>query len=141
MFNRLVTIIFLFISLAVHAEPDNSEWINRMKSLNAHTLYSTLPEMTYEKWFSHFVGDNREVSWDVNDCGEQDGSGNQDDFPVCVEASSELENNKKLFISTVLGTHKKGIIGSPRIWMIYVKENGKYKILKDINEAKGYLSN
>jgi len=41
----------------------------------------------------------------------------------------------------MLGTYKKGLLGIPEVWMIYIHENGKYRSFKDIDELTGYLAN
>lgn len=112
-----------------------------MKTLSAHTLDSSLPVTPYEHWFSSFAGGKSKLNWEVNDCGEQDGSGQQRDFPICVQVSADLSINKQIAISTLLGTHKRGFVGTPKIWMIYIKDNEKYRIFKSIEEATEYLSN
>ena len=136
----IITLSLIFPSV-LFAEINNSEWIEKMKTINANTVNSSLPAVSYEKWFSGFVGDGIKLNWEVNDCGEQDGSGKQKDFPICVEVSANLLKNRKLAISTVLGTHKKGLVGSPKVWMVYIYENEKYKLFKNINEVTSYLSN
>lgn len=141
MHSKYIIVLFFIIPFCVLAETADSEWIERMKSLNAHKLHSSLPEISYEKWFYSFIGEKTKPQWEVNDCGEQNGRGVQKDFPICVEVSAKLLGNKKLVISTILGTYKKGIIGTPKIWMMYIEENGKYKVLKDINEVVSHLSN
>lgn len=140
--RNISLIVFLFtIPSVVLAEIDNSEWIEKAKSFSARELHSSLPDVSYEEWFSGFVGESAEIIWEVNDCGEQDGSGEEKDFPVCVEASAEIPKDKKLAISVILGTYKKGMVGTPQIWMIDVKENGRHRILRNIDEAKKYLAN
>ena len=137
----IIIVVLFSIPIVASSEINNSEWVKKVKSINANTLHSSLPEVSYEEWFTGFVGKSIKVVWEVNDCGEQDGTGEQKDFPVCVEAQAELSKEKKLAISVVLGTYKKGISGVPKIWMIYVYDNGKYRILKNIDEAKKYLEN
>ena len=135
----IITIFILTLPSVLFAATDNAEWIEKMKNLNANSLHASLPKMSYEKWFASFIGNNIKLNWEVNDCGEQDGNGIQEDFPVCVEASAYLSKHKKLAISSVLGTYKKGIVGSPKIWMIYLYENEQYKIFRNLEDLTRHL--
>jgi len=138
--NLYITVCLLIYPYAVHAETGNDVWVEEAKSVNANVLDTTLPKTHFEKWFVNFTATSK-ATWEVNGCGEQDGSGKQTDFPICVDAQAELANGDKLIISIALGTYKKGMIGLPKIWMIYAKENGKFKVLKNIKETENFLAN
>jgi len=141
MHTKSIITLFLILPFSVSAEINYSERIEKIKKTNANTIHSSLPKIPYEKWFSNLVGNEKKINWHTTDCGEQNVSGNQKDFPVCVEMSADYLKNKTLFISTVFGTHKKGLIGTPKIWMVYIRKNGKYKVFKNLNESMSYLAN
>ena len=60
--------------------------IARAKAANVSELEKGMPEQPFGDWLeSNFAG-KAKISWEVNDCGENDGSGHQDELPVCAEA-------------------------------------------------------
>jgi hypothetical protein len=138
---KLILPLLIIFPLSVSAEITDSERIEKIKKMNANTIHSSLPKMPYGKWFSNLVGNKKKINWHVTDCGEQNGSGNQKDFPICVEVSAKYLKNKTLFISTVFGTYKKGLVGTPKVWMVFIKENGKYNVFENINETMKNLAN
>ncbi len=130
-------VLFVFVSeYAVSGEPD---WIQAAKSVNAHALDASLPDTDFAIWYSAVTGQSS-IEWESNDCGEQDGSGTQADFPICVEARAELPGQGTLSVSMALGSYKKGITGDPVLWIIYIQEDGQIRLLNGMAELKAALA-
>ncbi len=69
------------------------------------------------------IGKAQKIGWEVNDCGEQDGSGRQKDFPICVQATGHTDDLIDVNVMIVVGTDRRGIVGKPTTWGIWVKLN------------------
>ena len=52
----IITLLFI-IPFSAFSETRDSEWMEKMKTLNANVLHSSLPKISYENWLSSFVGE------------------------------------------------------------------------------------
>lgn len=81
------------------------------------------------------VEKGQRIEWEVNDCGEQDGSGRQTDFPICVDATVKTKDDITVAVSIVVGTYKRGVIGRPEIWGIWITADKKQpQVLMDLKQ-------
>ncbi len=69
--------------------------------------------MPFVDWLKSTVGPNTSIIWETNDCGEQDGSGNQESVPVCVDAEAMLGNELRLSIWIAVGSQNLQEPGRP----------------------------
>jgi len=102
-------------------------------------LEPVLPAVTFEEWLRTTAG-MAFSTWGVNDCGEQTGNPDLDrgrDFPMCVESITSLTGNRKLVVSLVVGTLKRGAgPGEAGVWSIFLidadKSQHEIKKLADV---------
>jgi hypothetical protein len=74
------------------------------------------------EYFLKYESDGASVRWEVNDCGEQSGDPRVDkgrEFPVCVQAESDLKHQRTLTVVIVTGSAKDSL-ASPAVWSITV---------------------
>jgi hypothetical protein len=82
------------------------------KSTSVQRLDPSLPDRPLEKWLRGVVGPQSQITWEVNDCGEQTGNPESDkgrDFPICAEAQVPLKQKSTLYVSVSVGTLKTGV--------------------------------
>ena len=82
------------------------------KNTSVHRLDSSLPDKPLEEWLQGVVGPQSQITWEVNDCGEQTGNPEVDkgrDFPMCAEAQVTLKQKSTLYVSVSVGTFKTGV--------------------------------
>ena len=83
------------------------EAVDRAKSVIVRSLDGTLPDRTLETWLRDLFGSGAKTTWEVNDCGEQTGDPQRDrgrDFPMCVDVSVSLTDNRVLHVLLAVGT-------------------------------------
>ena len=86
----------------------DQEIIARAKAANVSELEKGMPEQPFGDWLeSNFAG-KAKISWEVNDCGENDGSGHQDELPVCAEADLNFPKGEQIGISVAVASVKVG---------------------------------
>ena len=109
----------LFVTaLAIYQSPDSADdtrAINRAKNVIVQDLDKALPRITFEAWLRGLVAPKSQMTWEVNDCGEQTGSpADRDrDLPICVEVEVGLPGNRQLFLSLGVGSVRRGLAGTP----------------------------
>lgn len=97
------------LSLAVYAAE-----IPVLSALDVSHLDASLESQPLDEWLVGRLGEGWEISQskELNDCGEQDGTSTQRDFPLCTTVTFEsAEKVGHLYIS--VGTQQKGVSGSP----------------------------
>lgn len=92
------------------------------KALPVSKLDTKLPAIPFERWLQKQAGEGAQITWEVNDCGEQTGSAEESerDLPVCVEADARLRDKRVIVVSIAVGTYDRGISGKPATWWITV---------------------
>jgi hypothetical protein len=105
----------------------DAEIIAMTRRIDVHKLDAALPSQSLEAWLTRLVGGAPFVLWEVNDCGEQTGNpaNTPADFPICAEAAIALPDGRSAALSLVVGTHKKGVFGAPKVWSMCVTEKDK----------------
>jgi hypothetical protein len=82
------------------------------KNISVHRLDPSLADAPFARWLRGAVGPQSQITWEVNDCGEQTGNPEVDkgrDFPICAEAQVTLQRNNKLALALSVGTSKTGV--------------------------------
>jgi hypothetical protein len=112
---------------AVGQTPRDRKMIDYAKAIPVSQLDAKLPATPFEKWLIKQAGEGAQITWEVNDCGEQTGSPEDadNDFPICVEADAHLRDKRVIVVSIAVGTYKKGITGKPVTWWITVGKDPK----------------
>jgi hypothetical protein len=119
------TAAWLIVLIAVGAAgqtPRDRKAIAHTKAILVSQLDPKLPAVPFERWLIKEAGEGAEISWEVNDCGEQTGTPENrgSDFPLCVEAEAHLRDKRVIVVSIAVGTYQRGIAGKPVTWWITV---------------------
>ena len=141
--NRVLIVLSVLIVLAFEAAAQitQEDAIDLLEQYPAARLDSLLPKTAFLTWFKNVVGTEAKLTWEINDCGEQTGDPVMDqgrDFPVCFEISALLPNRTIVGVAIAVGTEKKGLIGAPAVYNIYInagKGNLYLKRLREIPQA------
>lgn len=111
-----------------------------IKNIQISHLDSRLRAQGFLQWLRGVVGNSQKIDWEVNDCGEQDGSGRQKDFPICVQAHTFTSDHVEVSIMVMVGSHMRGIVGKPAVWGIWVvTEHDGSKLLDTLSELRQEL--
>ena len=125
----MASAILFSISMSVlYAEYTETEVITYTKQIPVSTLDPKLPKQPLEGWVKSLVGE-REIVWEVNDCGESDGSGTQADVSLCGAFSVQISPGQTAGAWVSVGSVTKGVIRSdknwPHVFRVFVEgENG-----------------
>jgi hypothetical protein len=122
-FVRTAACFGLLVAMVTAAQtPRDRKLIASAKAIPVSRLDPKLPAIPFERWLIKEAGEGAQISWEVNDCGEQTGSpeDSQGDFPVCVEANAKLADQRVIVVSIAVGTYQRGISGKPATWWITV---------------------
>jgi hypothetical protein len=115
-------------------EERDSRAIAKIKNIRVSKLDDRLPGESFVRWFGKVVGTAQKIDWEVNDCGEQDGSGRQKDFPICVQAHAITLDHVEVSIMIVVGSHRQGLTRKPGVWGIWVEAKpNPSKVLDELN--------
>ena len=63
-----------------------------------------MPDQAFGDWLLHNFSAKANVSWEANDCGENDGSGHQEELPVCAETDLNFPNGELIGISIAVAS-------------------------------------
>ena len=99
-------------TLQVQARLPETEAIDWAKKTIVNDVDSSLPRTTFERWLLDLFGPLAKTQWEINDCGEQTGNPHVNqgrDFPMCVDASVALGDDRTLYLLLVVGTFKTGV--------------------------------
>ncbi len=131
----------LFISEYAIAQITADEAIGLIDQLPASRLDAALPRTPFLNWLKELVGPAAKIQWEMNDCGELTGVAAADeerDISVCMEATIDLTESRRLGIAIRVGSEKKGLTESPVVANIYLEANGDvvyFKKLSDLQQA------
>lgn len=123
---RLVRTAACFVLLvaagAAGQTPRDRKAIAHAKAILVSQLDLKLPAVPFESWLIKEAGEGAQISWEVNDCGEQTGTAEDrdSDFPLCVEAEAHMRDKRVIVVSIAVGTYQSGIAGKPVTWWITV---------------------
>lgn len=90
--------------------------ISYAKATLVSRIEKGMPNQRFDSWLKRRAGGKPNVTWEVNDCGEQTGTpaDRGRDFPMCVEANAQ-SGEMAIVISINVGTFKRGITGRPQL--------------------------
>lgn len=103
---------------------DQDETVARVKRLDVSKLDPSLPREEFATWFGGIVRPGSDISWEMNDCGEQAG-GQQDvdrDIPTCVEAEATVAGNWNVIVMIQIGTVRKGPLATPVVKDAFIQQ-------------------
>lgn len=124
-FVRTAACLGLLIAMAAAGQtPRDRKAIAHTKAILVSQLDPKLPSIPFERWLIKEAGEGAQISWEVNDCGEQTGTAEEQesdsDFPMCVEAEAHMRDKRVIVVSIAVGTYQSGIAGKPVTWWITV---------------------
>jgi TonB family protein len=110
--------LFVLLAYQVAADDRPAMAIAAAKQAVIEDVDPTVSSKTaFEDWLEALVGPSAEVTWEVNDCGEQTGDPATDagrDIPLGVEARVTFPDRRVLSLSIMVGTWRTGVAGTPR---------------------------
>ena len=133
---RITMIAFVFHSLA-NSQVTLEDAIDLLGQVPAASLDSLLPKTAFLDWFKSTVGPDAKIQWEINDCGEQTGVpavDQQRDIPVCLEVSAILPDRRTVGVAINVGTERKGLIGDPVVYNIYLQGNGPIQNIRRLRD-------
>jgi hypothetical protein len=133
---RITVIVFLFQSLA-NSQVTLEDAIDLLGQVPASSLDSLLPKTAFLHWFKNTVGPDAKLQWEINDCGEQTGVPSVDqqrDIPVCLEVTALLPDRRTVGVAINVGTEKKGLIGDPSVFNIYIQGSGPIQHVRRLRD-------
>jgi hypothetical protein len=89
-----------------------------------------LPRQTFDSWLSAALGPTRELTWDVDDCGE--GGDGQVSPITCVTMEARLIPAGHVTVSMVVGDGKLKLSGVPKLWFAQIDSLGPPTIVKKL---------
>jgi hypothetical protein len=121
----------LVTEVGAQNERRDAKAVAMIKNLRVSRLDRRLPGLSFSRWFVLWLADHSLSNGEVNDCGEQDGSGRQRDFPICVQAFAHTGNSVEVTVMIAVGTYRRGIVGKPAVWGIWLKSKNMESELMD----------
>jgi TonB family protein len=98
--------------------------ISSAQEMSASDLDKALPNRPFAGWFSEVIGPKAGVVWQLTECGEQIGAGQ--DLPACAEVNASLPGGRKVFVTISVGTFKKGLTGKPSFFRAVIEQNERF---------------
>lgn len=127
----LLSFITCVETVGAQREERDAKAISKVKNIAVSRLDKKLSSLSFSRWFSRTLRNKQPALWELNDCGEQDGSGRQKDFPICVQAYAKTSDQIAVTVMIAVGTHKRGIFGKPVTWGIWVGSDQVSSIVLD----------
>jgi len=123
-----ISVLLMPIALCLGALGDDvtkardARWIRQVQEISVSQLDPALPPVSFEKWLRVEAGAGADFHCEVNDCGEQTGTtaDRGRDFPMCVEAQSDMKDRRKIVVSIAVGTSRKGAVRKPTVYFAQV---------------------
>lgn len=138
MFVLVVLVLVGFVDAQTNSRDKTA--IEKIKNLSASQLDRELPSIRFPMWLVETVEKGQEIEWEVNDCGEQDGSGRRTDFPICVDATVKTQDNITVSVCIVVGTYKRGVFCRPELWGIWINADKKQpQVLMDLKQIPKHI--
>jgi hypothetical protein len=135
--------LILFVSEYAIAQITADQAIGLIDQLPASRLDAALPRTPFLNWLKELVGPAAKIQWEMNDCGELTGVAAVDeerDISVCMEATIDLTEGRRVGIAIRVGSEKKGLTDSPAIANIYLEAAGDVVYFKKLSELQQALN-
>lgn len=113
--------------------------IARVKSTLVSQLEAGMPRITLEYFLRSEAGQDAELIWEVNDCGEQTGNPADSgrDIPICVQADATQADGLVVSVMVAVGSVKTGTDVAPKLFSVFV--NGARKSISRLSEIPAEL--
>ncbi len=144
MFASVIALVLLTGGLQGGIKARDAQAIAAAKNTSVHRMEGSLPDTAFAAWLRKLVGPRANITWEVNDCGEQTGNPESDkgrDFPVCAEAQAALGGKRKLSVSLSVGTSKTGVSAGPAsfFYAVIVEPDGSAKSINKLSQVPGAI--
>src|SRR5262245_51324110 len=109
----LITIaLCLFINIQQSVSLEKQAF-NLVQQTQASDLDPALPNVNLKEWFTQLVGPRAGVNWQLSECGEpiEVPDNKEPDLPACIGANAILQDGRKVVMTVLIGTFKKGLTG------------------------------
>ena len=120
MIKLIVVVLALFVVAAAQTDAGaagDAKLIAEVKQVSVHHLDDALPDVGLERWLQKQSGADAQYHWEVNDCGEQSGTPeNEASAPTCVEADSSLKDGRQIVVFISNDEPRKN---APPDWKIF----------------------
>ncbi|MFY9607572.1 MAG: hypothetical protein WAU45_03020 [Blastocatellia bacterium] len=121
--TRLMSILAATMLLALatadarRVQLKQSQMIAHARRIDVSELDPRLPKQEFGRWLKSVLGRGAELTWEINDCGEQTGAAAEveRDIPTCVEVDAKLPDGRRVIVMIHIGTLKKGLSRAPTI--------------------------
>ncbi len=115
--------------------------IESLKHLPVSKLDSSLPDVSFLAWFGRMAGQNANIRWEENDCGEQKvgAPSDKEDAPICVAAYADRADGRKVSVLVRVGTNKKGVNSAPAVFEASLEADGKTQKAKRLHNLEDML--
>lgn len=116
MFSCVIALMMAFSAPQAALQARDAKAIEAAKNTSVQRMEASLPDKPFEAWLQSVVGPQRDIHWEVNDCGEQTGNPQRDkerDFPMCAEAQVTLQGKRQLSVVLSVGTSQTGVAPGP----------------------------
>lgn len=105
---------------------DFQEILLRAQQLPAKVLEPNLPGVSLRSWLEPALGPGAKIEWEVNDCGEQDGT-RHESIPLCAAAEIKLPEDEDISVYILMATESDDerveSISAPGVWLANVRLN------------------
>jgi hypothetical protein len=105
----------------------------RAQIASAATVEPGLPDKPLGNWFKESLGATATISWETNDCGEFDGSGQPESVPVCADMEATFPDGRTLSVWIVVGSQdlqapRKAMdfSGTPVVWSALLSSSDRH---------------
>ena len=104
-------------AVGASAQPDD-RLVGRVQQIQISRLDSALPPISLVKWLRIEAGADAEVSWEVNDCGEETGTpaDRGRNLPICVEADAHMKDRRLIVLMVAVAPSKLGAEAKPVLY-------------------------
>jgi TonB family protein len=106
--------------------------ISSAQGMSASDLDETLPNRPFAGWFSEIIGPKAGVVWQLTECGEQIGAGQ--DLQACAEVNASLPGERKVLVVIRVGTFKKGLTGKPSLFRAIIVQNERFYQVRRLSD-------
>jgi TonB family protein len=107
----------------------------------ASDIDPALPNVNLKEWFTQLVGPRAGINWQLSECGEPiAGPDKEPDLPACIGANAILQDGRKVMMTVLIGTFKKGLTGKASFDFAVVESQEQLRAVKKLSELPRLLS-
>jgi len=141
----ILSLWVLLLTVCLWAQPSSTNKtekaaIRRAKNLIVSSFDRSLPNVSLE-FFLKNEGEGAQIKWEVNDCGEQNGSlatNDRRDPPMCVEAEFEAKNRTAVTVLVSVGTVNRPS-DVPALVRVTITESGTSRSVRHLGALPAEL--